>query len=67
MTLRDCCGRFDPSAFYEAHKDDSAESLAGLKIVIRLADDVRYFSAFNSNNIMVYIDAEKGEKHSEGN
>ena len=62
MTLRDCCGRFDPSAFYEAHKDDSPESLMGLKIVIRLADDVRYFSAFNSNNIMVYIDAEKGGK-----
>ncbi|MBQ7220654.1 MAG: ATP-binding protein [Synergistaceae bacterium] len=61
MTLRDCCGRFDPSAFYEAHKDDSPAGLPGLKIVVKLADDVRYFSAFNSNNIMVCIDAEKGE------
>ena len=62
MTLRDCCGRFDPSAFYEAHKDDSADGMPGLKIVIRLADDVRYFSAFNSNNIMIYIDTQKGDK-----
>ena len=59
MTLRDCCDRFDPSAFYETHKDDPPEGLIGLKLVMGLADDVRYFSAFNSNNIMVYIDAQK--------
>ena len=62
MTLRDCCGRFDPSAFYDAHKDASSCDMPGLKIVMKLADDVRYFSAFNSNNIMIYIDAEKGDK-----
>ena len=61
ITLRDCCGRFDPSAFYEAHKDDSADSIPGLKIVMRLADDVRYFSAFNSNNIIIYLDTQKGD------
>ena len=60
MALRDCCDYFNPSEFYEAHKNDSPENMSGIKIVIRLADDVRYFSAFNSNNIMVYIDAEKG-------
>ena len=62
MTLRDCCGRFDPSAFYDAHKDASSCDMPGLKIVMKLADDVRYFSAFNSNNIMIYIDAEKGDR-----
>lgn len=62
MTLRDCCARFDPLAFYEAHKDESPENLAGLKIVMRLANDIRYFSAFNSNNIMIYIDTQKGDK-----
>ena len=61
MTLRDCCGHFDPSAFYEAHKDDSPENISGIKIVMGLADDVRYFNAFNSNNIMIYIDATKGD------
>ncbi len=54
------------SAFYEAHKDDPPENMSGLKIVMKLADDVRYFNAFNSNNIMVYIDTEKGDKIHEG-
>lgn len=61
ITLRDCCEYFDPSAFYEAHKDDSPENISGMKIVMELADDVRYFSAFNSNNIMICIDTEKGK------
>ena len=59
ITLRDCCEYFDPSAFYEAHKNDSPENISGIKIVMTLADDVRYFSAFNSNNIMIYIDTTK--------
>ena len=67
ITLRDCCEYFDPSAFYEAHKDDSPENMSGIKIVMRLADDVRYFSAFNSNNIMIYIDTGKEKRQSEGN
>ena len=61
MTLRDCCEHFDTSAFYRAHKDDSREAMPGMSIIMKLADDIRYFSAFNSNNIMVYLDAEKGE------
>lgn len=59
ITFRDCCEYFDPSAFYEAHKNDSPENISGIKIVMTLADDVRYFSAFNSNNIMIYIDTKK--------
>ena len=60
MTLRDCCGLFDPSSFHEAHRDESPENFSGIKIVMGLADDVRYFNAFNSNNIMIYLDTEKG-------
>ena len=60
MTLRDFCGYFNPSEFYESHKDESAEKISGIKILINLADDVRYFSAFNCNNIMIYIDTAKG-------
>ncbi len=59
ITLRDCCEYFDPSAFYEAHKNDSPENISGIKIVMTLADDVRYFSAFNSNNIMICLDTTK--------
>lgn len=59
MMLRDCCGHFDPSAFYEIHREDSTVDMPGLKIIMRLADDVRYFNAFNSNNIMIHIGADK--------
>ena len=56
ITLRVCCEYFDPSVFYEKHKNDLSENISGIKIVMMLADDVRYFNAFNSNNIMIYID-----------
>ena len=59
MTLRDCCGYFDPLKFHEAHKDEFSENMPGIKIVMGLADDVRYFNAFNSNNIMIYIDTKE--------
>ena len=65
ITLRDRCGHFDPSAFYSEHKDDAMEEVSGMKIVLGLADDVRYFNAFNSNNIMIYLDSVKGAKQSE--
>ncbi len=62
ITLRDCCGHFNPAAFYSEHKDDEPEDLSGMTIVMGLADDVRYFNAFNSNNIMIYLDAGSGTK-----
>ena len=65
MALRDCCEYFDPSAFFQAKRDDSPENMPGIKIVMGLADDVRYFSTFSSNNIMIYIDAKKGSKQNE--
>ena len=64
ITLRDRCEYFDPSVFYEVHKNDSPEKISSIKIVMRLADDVRYFSSINSNNLMIYIDAnEKSEEN----
>ena len=61
LTLRDNGEHFDPSAFYAMNKNASPEEISGLKIVMGLADDVRYFNAFNSNNIMIYIDTQKGD------
>ena len=66
MTLRDCCEHFDTSAFYRAHKDDSGENVLGMRILMKLADDVRYFNAFSSNNIMIYIDTKEKERTHEG-
>ncbi len=59
ITFRDCCEYFDSLAFYEAHKDTFPENMLGIKIVMKLADDVRYFSAFNSNNIMICLHTNK--------
>ncbi|MBR0256131.1 MAG: ATP-binding protein [Synergistaceae bacterium] len=55
MTLRDCCQHFDPVAFYKAHGEDSPADMLGISIVMKLAKDIRYFSAFGSNNIIVSI------------
>ncbi len=64
ITLRDRCGHFNPAAFYSDHKDDddAFEEVSGMKIVLGLADDVRYFNAFNSNNMMIYLDAGSSKK-----
>ena len=59
MTLRDCCQHFDPVAFYRTHEPgkESPEDMLGISIVMKLAKDTRYFSAFGSNNIIVSIDS----------
>lgn len=64
LTLRDCCEHFDLSAFY-AHKDISGQDIPGIRIIMALADDVRYFNAFNSNNIMIYLDSGSKQKQNE--
>lgn len=61
ITLRDRCGHFDPRAFYSEHKDDEPEAISGITLVMKLADQVKYFNAFNSNNIMIYMDTTKGK------
>ena len=54
ITLRDCCGYFDPVAFYNAHNNENPENMTGIRIVTKLAKEIRYFNAFNSNNIIIY-------------
>ena len=45
---------FDPTTFYRLNKDNN-EGHVGIKIVMEKAKDVRYFSAYNSNNLIVYL------------
>jgi len=42
-----------------AAKDD--DSHIGIRMVTELAKDVRYFSAFNSNNLIVFLDLNRDE------
>ena len=54
FSIMDLSDRFDPTLFYQLNKDD--DSHIGIRMVMELAKDVRYFSAFNSNNLIVYLD-----------
>ena len=54
ITLRDYCKMFNPQQYLELH-DDPVRAL-GIKMVIKLASDVRYFNAFNSNNVIILLD-----------
>jgi len=50
----DLSEHFDPTLFYQLNKDDKTH--IGIRMVTELARDIRYFSAFNSNNLIVSLD-----------
>ena len=56
LSLRDFCEKFDPTACYAAHSGDNPEENIGIRMVGKMAKEFRYFNAFNSNNILVYLD-----------
>ena len=55
LTIRDYCARFDPMLYLEENNSDP-EKVMGIAIVKNLAEDVRYFNAFNSNNVIIAIE-----------
>ena len=55
LTIRDYCARFDPMLYLEENNSDP-EKVMGIAIVKNLAKDVRYFNAFNSNNVIIAIE-----------
>lgn len=56
LSLRDYCEAFDPEKYYEIHKEDNPESNIGIRLVMKLAQDVRYINTFNSNCTMILLD-----------
>lgn len=56
FSLRDLSDQCDPTAFYNLHLDDQPEAHLGIRMVTKMAKEIRYFSAFNSTNLIVYID-----------
>ncbi|MBP5756152.1 MAG: ATP-binding protein, partial [Spirochaetales bacterium] len=54
ITLRDYCRQFDPSRYIEQNQNE--EKGLGIKLVKSLSSEFRYFSAFNSNNLIIVID-----------
>ena len=40
------------------HREDEGASASGIRLVTGLASEVRYFNAFNSNNILIRMSPE---------
>ena len=56
FSLMDLSDQFDPTMYYELHRGDSPEEHIGIRMVTDMAADIRYFSTFSSNNLVVYLD-----------
>lgn len=59
LTLRDYNRAFDPTAWYRANAGKSIEEGTGIRMVTALAEDICYFNAFNSNNLILWLRAAK--------
>ena len=59
LSLRDYCEEFDPVKYYEIQMSgkDAPESNIGIRLVMKLAQDIRYINTFNSNCIMISMEA----------
>ena len=55
FSMMDLGDHFDPTLFYELHADDNPTKNLGIRMVMNMAEEVRYFSAFGSNNLVVYV------------
>lgn len=56
LSLRDYCEAFDPMKYYEIHQEDHGESNIGIRMVMKLAKDIRYINTFNSNCLFIYLE-----------
>ena len=62
LTLRDYNRAFDPVAWHQANADRELDEGMGIRMVMALAEDIRYFNAFNSNNLILWLNTEKDAK-----
>lgn len=56
LSLRDYCEAFDPMKYYEIHQGDDPTSNIGIRMVMKLAKDIRYINAYNSNCLFIYLE-----------
>lgn len=55
FSMMDLGDHFDPTLFYELHAKDDPTKNIGTRIVMSMAEEVRYYNAFGSNNLVVYV------------
>lgn len=56
FSMMDLSDQFDPAEFYELNRADYPQKHIGISIAMNMAKEVRYYSAFNSNNLIVFLD-----------
>ena len=59
ISLTDLGDHFDPTAFYNLHRTDDPKAHLGIRMVTEMAKDVRYYSTFSSNNLVITLDREQ--------
>lgn len=55
MSLTDLSEHFDPTLFYEQHLQDAPTDHIGIRMITEIAKDIRYYSTFRSNNLLINI------------
>ena len=64
FSLTDLSNQFDPVDYYNLANDKETDRHMGIKLVNKMAKEVKYYNTFNSNNLLVYLEKESvgGEK-----
>ena len=57
FSMMDLCEHFDPTTFFTMHQDDPEKHI-GIRLVTKMAKDIRYYNTFNSNNLFISIGEE---------
>ncbi len=55
ITFRDMCKAFDPLKWRELHSKDTSPDSIGIRMVLDMVKDARYFNAFRSNNLILSL------------
>ena len=55
FSMMDRIDHLNASTFYDLQNDENPEAHLGIKILLKQADDVRYFTAYGSNNLIVHM------------
>ncbi len=55
IRLMDLSDQFDPTIFYEQHRNDAPGDHIGIRMVTNMAKDIRYYTTFKANTLMISI------------
>ena len=56
FSLMDLSGQANPQLFYEMNRDKDPEKFIGARMVAEKSREMRYFSTFGSNNLVVCLE-----------